>query len=305
MKPSVTPLRYPGGKAWLIPYVKRFIEYHKIPAGIVVEPFAGSASITVGLLRSNLMRTGIICEKDPLIVAFWESVLKHNEELCQSVSNLNVNMETWWNFKKYLDPSSTHKFSSVDLATAFIFYNRTNYSGIIKAGPIGGKSQLSKYNISCRFNKSRVIQRIRQIGLLRDRLIVVPGDGIKLIKKYSDIEGSEDLFFYIDPPYYRAGKVLYRDYFSNSDHNELANAVRSLKSPWLISYDESDFIRGLYLGAQSDLVYTDYQAGHLRRGVREMLFSNRKIPPPEETAEKNKSESKPVPIELYVFPCLG
>ena len=279
MKPSITPLRYPGGKTWLIPYINKFLEFHSISPGTIIEPFAGSASVTIGLLSSNLMKTGIICEKDPLIIAFWNSALNHNAELCESVLNLDVTMDTWWDFKRYIAPESSLHYGTVDLATAFIFYNRTNYSGIINAGPIGGKSQKSSYKLSCRFNKERIIAKIKHLEAYSGRISVVSDDGIELIRRYQKRAEADDLFFYIDPPYYGAGKVLYRDYFRDTEHTELAKTVKTLNSPWLVSYDENEFIRQLYAGSESNYVYTDYQAGHLRRGVREMLFSNRKIPP--------------------------
>lgn len=287
MKPSVTPLRYPGGKTWLIPYVKDFLKFHSIQPGTVIEPFAGSASVTVGLLESGFMKSGIICEKDQLIISFWDSVLNHNTEFCESVSSIEVTMETWWDFKKYLASDSYYHFGTVELATAFLFYNRTNYSGVIKAGPIGGKNQKSNYNLSCRFNKEKIVKKIKALEKFSDNINIVSEDGISFIKKYGKNRDTEDAFFYIDPPYYKAGKVLYRDFFKDSDHEELAKVVRPLESPWLVSYDESDFIYELYKGSETNYVFTDYQAGHLRRGVREMLFSNRKIPPmAEETNEK-------------------
>lgn len=279
MKPTVTPLRYPGGKTWLIPYVKNFLKFHSIQHGTVIEPFAGSASVTIGLLDASLMEKGVICENDPLIIAFWQSVLYHNHEFSEAVSGLEITMDTWCDFKKYLEPDSHLKYSTMDLATAFLFYNRTNYSGVISAGPIGGKRQQSKYSLTCRFNKERTIKKIKALEKFNERIDVVFHDGISFIKRYENCNDSEDVFFYIDPPYYKAGKVLYRNFFKDLDHMELSNVVKSLEYPWLVSYDECNFIYELYKGTETNYVFTDYQSGHLRRRVREMLFSNRKIPP--------------------------
>ena len=279
MKPSFTPLRYPGGKTWLFGYVKAFLEFHEIDLGTVVEPFAGSASISVGLLQNNLADEAYICEKDPLISSFWASALEDNEELVESVESLRVSMDTWWKFRKYLASDALKKFGRMEMATACVFYNRANYSGILKAGPLGGKRQKSKYTIKCRFNKEYINKKIVSLGRLYGKLHVHQGDGTEFIQKLSKRRHTEDLLFYVDPPYYDAGRVLYRDYFNDEDHVRLANALKVLRKPWLLSYDDAEFIRGIYADAKQQFVYTDRQAGNLRRGVRELLLSNRKIPP--------------------------
>ncbi|MCL4480065.1 MAG: DNA adenine methylase [Candidatus Thermoplasmatota archaeon] len=279
MKPTVTPLRYPGGKTWILPYIKEFLRFHHMNLGTIVEPFAGSASVSIGLLKDNLADLAYICENDPLIFAFWESVLYRNNEFIESVRHLQITMDTWYDFKKYLEHDVKAKYDSIELGLAFLFYNRTNYSGIIKAGPIGGKRQLSKYTMQCRFNIDRIIKKIHELAELSDKVKIFFSDGIDFIRKFDRSVYESDVFFYIDPPYYNAGKVLYRNYFNDDDHSKLASILTEMETPWLVSYDESDFIYGLYTTSKSHYVYTDYQAGNLKRGMRELLFSNRKIPP--------------------------
>jgi len=279
MKPSVTPLRYPGGKTWLLPYVKDFFNYHNIHPGTIVEPFAGSASISIGLLSSGLANHAYLYESDPLLVAFWRTVFNNNSEFVESVKGLEITMETWYDFKKYLAKDSAQKYKEIELGLAFLFYNRTNYSGIIEAGPIGGKRQLSEYKMQCRFNVERIIKKIQRLSHLSDKVTIELSDGIEFLKKFNESFEWDNVFFYIDPPYYNAGKVLYRNYFSDEDHIKLATILNDIREyPWLVSYDDSDFIRNLYINSKSQYVYTDYQAGNLKRGMRELLLSNRMIP---------------------------
>lgn len=278
MKPTVTPLRYPGGKTWLLPYINDFLKFHKIQLGTIVEPFAGSASVSIGLLRSGMADKAVFCEKDPLVVSFWRSVLYHSENFVDAIKNLNISMDTWYDFKKYLTKDGPTKYNDLELGLAFLFYNRTNYSGIINAGPIGGKRQLSKYSIKCRFNPDRIIKKVNQLSFLRDRIEIIHGDGREYLRKFIKIQ-DDNIFFYVDPPYYDAGKVLYRNFFNAEDHVQLEEILTNIESPWLASYDDADFIRELYKSSRSKYVYTDYQAGNLKRGMRELLFSNRKIPP--------------------------
>jgi DNA adenine methylase len=279
MKPTVTPLRYPGGKTWILPYVKEFLRYHHINLGTIVEPFAGSASVSIGLLKYDLADYAYICENDPLITSFWEAVFQRNDELVDAVRHLQISMETWYNFRKYLEGDAEKKYDTIELGLAFLFYNRVNFSGIIKAGPIGGKLQSSKYKMQCRFNTERIVKRIIDLGKLNDKVKIVSSDGIDFLKNYNGSGYEKETFFYIDPPYYKAGKLLYRNYFSELDHRRLANLLAEIEAPWLVSYDESIFIVNLYENSKQQYIFTDYQAGNLRRGIRELLLSNRKIPP--------------------------
>ena len=278
MKPSVTPLRYPGGKTWLLDYVKAFARFHKLSSTTIVEPYGGSASISVGLIRSQLVTDATVCERDPLIVAFWNVAIHRNEELIEYLSSLEINMETWYGLRRYLDLEKTNLQNELEAAGAFLFFNRTNYSGIIKGGPLGGKKQLSKYKLNCRFNKGRIADKIRSLKALEDKLKIIQIDGLEYMKNHA-LQSPDNVFFYVDPPYYGAGKDLYRFYFTDFDHQQLSAFLTGTEIPWLLSYDDAEFIRNLYQKKSNLPVYTDYQSGHLRRGVKELLISNYVIPP--------------------------
>ena len=300
MKPTVTPLRYPGGKTWLLPYINDFLKFHKVQLGTVVEPFAGSASVSIGLLRSGMADDAVLYEKDPLLVSFWKSVLYNNENFVDAIKNLNISMDTWYDFKKYLTKDAPKKYNDLELGLAFLFYNRTNYSGIITAGPIGGRRQLSKYSIRCRFNPNRIIKKVNQLSILRDRIEIIHGDGREYLRKFIKIQ-DDNIFFYVDPPYYDAGKALYRNFFSPEDHVQLEEILTHIESPWLASYDDADFIRELYKSSRSKYVYTDYQAGNLKRGARELLLSNFRIPPTSlnpKTSNRNKPQNADLNREI-------
>ncbi len=275
---TATLLRYPGGKTWLLPYIKKFIEFHNIPKGIIIEPFAGSGSVTTGLLSEGIMERGIICEKDPIIVAFWKSALHNNEEFRESLQNLEVNIDTWWDYKKYLRPDASNTYNEIEIATAFLFYNRVNYSGILKAGPIGGKSQKSQYTIACRFNKDRISKKLASLADFAERIEVIEGNGISLIEKLGEKEKEQNYFFYIDPPYFKAGKVLYRDYFNEDEHVELSKVVKSLFSPWLVSYGDHEFTNSLYRNEKCQGIPRRYDIDTKKRVSIERVYSNYDLP---------------------------
>jgi len=280
MEPPVTPLRYPGGKTWLLPYVIDYLRFHNIQLGTIIEPFAGSASISIGLLKKGLADKAYLCESDPLLVAFWKTVFNNNSEFLEAVRSLEISMETWYDFRKYLARDALLKYREIELALAFLFYNRTNYSGIIKAGPIGGRYQLSENKLHCRFNVTEIIRKINALNDLGDKVKIELYDGIEFLRKIGRMSEDEPIFIYVDPPYYKAGKLLYRDYFTDKEHEELADVLDNITEyPWLVSYDDSEFIRKLYGKSHFQYVYTDYHVRNLKRGMKELLLSNFRIPP--------------------------
>ncbi len=279
MIPSVTPLRYPGSKTWLVGYISKFLEFNNIEPEIITEPYAGSGAISVSLLLNGKVEKALLNEKDPMIVAFWKAVLYHTDELIERIETTEVNLATWQLFKKFLSEDAHKKYSNVDLGFAFLFLNRTNFSGIITGGPIGGKQQKSKFNLSCRFKKDYLIEKVRKIGDLRGKVKIYQGDGIRFMRKIHNATYNRDVIYYVDPPYFRSGKDLYRKWFTERDHVKLSEFLKSFEPPWLLSYDDSEFIRELYKESKSQPVYTDYQAWRFKRDVKELLFSNNVIPP--------------------------
>ena len=278
MRPTPTPLRYPGGKAWLTNYVESFICYNRLNVDTIVEPYGGSAAISIRLLQRGIVNQAFISETDPLIVAFWKTVIERNKELIEYVNSYEVNLDTWHLFKRYISTNEMPKHNEIELAGAFLFLNRTSYSGILKAGPLGGKNQASKYKIDCRFNKIAIAKKISEIARLEDKIHIVESDGLEFMKKMATASVNNSLF-YVDPPYYGAGKLLYRQYFKDQDHVNLSHFLKSFNLPWLLSYDNAEFIKNLYEGSESSSVYTDYQSGHFKKGVKELLISNKPIPP--------------------------
>ena len=291
MNPSVTPLRYPGGKATLINYVEKFLTSNNISLDSIMEPYAGTASISIGLLRDNIVPHAYINDADQMVYAFWKTIIDNNKEFIEMVNSVDVTLDTWFNFKKYLIDNPLGKYNQKDVAMAFLFLNRTSFSGIIKAGPLGGKNQNSKYGISCRFNRKRITDKIHFLSQFSDKINVYNKDGIKfmrnMIKEYSDA------FIYVDPPYYKVGKFLYNVYFTQEQHEELANYLKSIEEqPWLLSYNNEDFILNLYSEKNNQEIYLDYHSGHYRTKIKEYVFSNRVTPAYE--IEEHTRKNKPI-----------
>jgi DNA adenine methylase len=132
------------------------------------EPYAGGASVSLDLLRMGFIDKAVLIERDPLVYAFWHSVFNDTDNLCAAIEDCPVTLETWHQLQptRTVDDPSKSEFSLLQLGLAGLFFNRTNFSGIIGAGPIGGQSQQSAYKINCRFNKTAMARQVRAAALL-------------------------------------------------------------------------------------------------------------------------------------------
>lgn len=240
-----SPLRYPGSKATFLNVVLRFIETHNLHEKEIVEPYAGSGIVSLSLVSAGIIKKAILIERDPLIYAFWKSVFEHTDTLSSLIEKVNVNTDTWHQLKNYLQYDHPNDLYIPDLALACLFLNRTNFSGILHSGPIGGRDQSSKYKIDCRFNKEAIISRIQKISLLRHSVSVVFGDALQYLHA-SSAENSGNRFFYVDPPYFKQGRKLYRYNYKIVDHKRLADILRNANFPWILSYDKHEYIELLY-----------------------------------------------------------
>ncbi|HCT0556890.1 TPA: DNA adenine methylase, partial [Staphylococcus pseudintermedius] len=226
-----SPLRYPGGKAKLYNKVKDIIQanYSKeLP--IYFEPFAGGGGLALKLLSKGIVRKIHINDFDRAIYAFWYSILYYTEDFCKKISETEVSISEWEKQKEiYLDSEKRNIF---DLGFATFFLNRTNVSGILKAGVMGGKQQNGNYKIDCRFNKERLISQIKEIAIFKSKIEISNYDIFELLK--TDILNQEDIFVYYDPPYVNKGNQLYKNAFSRKDHEKLASQILSNKNKYII-----------------------------------------------------------------------
>lgn len=266
----LSPLRYPGGKNRIANFIAQVCVDNRI-SGLYVEPYAGGASVALFLLFSNVVRKIIINDKDRSIYAFWYSVLHHTDKLCQMIIDTEINVENWHKQKKV---QSRKKCANLlELGFSTLFLNRTNRSGIISGGIIGGVEQKGEYKIDCRFNKLELISRIRQIAKRKKYISVYNLDAISLVHKIEK-QSSKDLnnaLIYFDPPYYKKGGSLYLNHYIKSDHKDVADAISILNYKWIVSYDNVPEIYELYKQFRN-IEYSLKHTAHSARDGGEVLF---------------------------------
>lgn len=282
MKIINSPLRYPGGKTSLGPYIETVITRNNLKNCEIIEPFAGGASVSLHLLQTGTVSKATLVEYDPLVYAFWYCVFNMTDELCKLIIDTPITVETWNSLSPLKDIEFPISTKLLEMGFAGLFFNRTNFSGILKAGPIGGQGQQGSYKIDCRFNKERIIRTIKFLSSFQNRVEVKWKDALNFINDLSKQKISDNVFFYLDPPYYDKGKSLYRKYFTQEDHIELSKKLNALTKPWLLSYDKCPFISYLYGETDYNLkkqsLFFDYSAGGAKK-EKELLISNLEIPP--------------------------
>lgn len=266
-----TPLRYPGGKTSLFAFFDTVIKKHEWQDITYIEPYAGGAGAAVSLLLLEKVNSIVINDYDPAIYSFWLAVKEHNAEFIDRVASTPVTVEEWERQKKIYKAADTSDRLSLGFATFFL--NRTNRSGILNAGPIGGKRQLGEWKIDARYNKQNLIEKIKLIGLYSDRITVLNEDGADVIERYAKDSRS---FFYVDPPYFVKGADLYLNAFKLKDHQKLANSLnKHNKAKWLLSYDNEKDILDLYPDRQYRIFDLKYSAHHNSKvGSELMIFSD-------------------------------
>lgn len=263
-----SPLRYPGGKSCLYPFFSRLFVENDLVGVDYVEPYAGGAGLALNLLFNNLVSNIFINDYDSSIYAFWHILLERGDDFCKWIDTVNVDVPTWHYYKEIQSKDTDDK---MEKAKALFFLNRTNVSGVIKGGIIGGTQQTGKFKIDARFNKSDLIKRIQMIIRYKERIHLFNLDGIKFISQIDSLQNN--LFIYLDPPYYKKGADLYMNFYKDENHNSLAEQIKKLHNLWLVSYDKQDYIIGLYPDFRK-ISYRLSQGTSNRIGDEILIFPN-------------------------------
>lgn len=268
----LSPLRYPGGKAKVSNFVQCLIKENALLNGNYVEPYVGGGSVALSLLFNDYVRDIYINDKDRAIYAFWYSVLHKSDNLCKLITDTPINVDTWFKLKDY--QSDKENIDLLNLGFSTFFLNRTNRSGILNAGIIGGYEQTGNYKIDARFNKDDLIRRIQRIATYADRIHLTNEDAVVLLQQL-DKELPNNTLFYLDPPYYVKGKGLYMNYYNDQDHINIANAINKVAHhKWIISYDNVPFITKLYSKYRRQTFELNYSASNSGKGEEVMIFCN-------------------------------
>lgn len=265
----LSPLRYPGGKRKLANFIRLLFYQNDLLDGEYAEPYAGGASVALSLLYGEFVTQVHINDIDPAVAAFWNVVLESTEELVKRIRDVTVTIAEW---ERQRSVQESEDPDLIDLAFSTFFLNRTNRSGIIKGGVIGGKAQTGRWALDARFNKSDLIGRIEKVARYRSRIKTYQLDGAEFISCVLPSLPPKALA-YLDPPYYVKGGDLYEHHYRHEDHERIAALVGTIKQPWVVSYDYVPEIEKMYEGYRQRLYGIHYSAQARYRGTEVMVFS--------------------------------
>jgi DNA adenine methylase len=270
-----TPLRYPGGKTQLAPFVNDLLRSNDLLQCVYCEPFAGGAGIACRLLLNGTVSEAWINDIDPAIYAFWFSVLNFTDELCERVERTRVDMPEWHRQRHIY---TEERSNLLKLGFATLFLNRTNRSGILKGGVIGGLNQTGNYTIDCRFGRDELIRKMRRIAVYKEHVRLTCVDARKYIR--SNLKKlPQHALVNVDPPYYRAGPDLYTNAYLHKDHFALSKEVREMPHRWMLTYDDVPEICEMYSGLSQYRKTLVYYA-QVKRSAEELLILSKNLIPP-------------------------
>jgi DNA adenine methylase len=265
-----TPLRYPGGKQRLGSFFAAVLRRNDITGCHYIEPFAGGAGVALYLLQHGLVKSVHLNDFDRAIYAFWYAVTRRNAELCRMISGTPVTVAEWDRQKAVHRHKATAPLLELGFATLFL--NRTNRSGILRAGMIGGRSQAGRWRLDARFDRARIAGRIRALRSVSSRIAVDCADAGEFL--VATTRRRTKGLVYLDPPYFTKGPDLYLNQYTMDDHSALAKIVREkVKCPWIVTYDHVADVRRLYRGFRMQSFRLTYTADTRRQGSEVMVVS--------------------------------
>lgn len=265
-----SPLRYPGGKARLASFMKLMMKNLGHEGGIYVEPFAGGAGIAIELLEKKIAGKIVINDYDKGVYSFWRAILEDTDRFISDISSVPLTVKEWEK-QRDICMNNNNKYS-YELGFATFYMNRTNRSGIIKGGIIGGKKQSGTWKMNARFNREHLIERIKRVSAHKNSINIYNKDVRSFITNYLPLY-DDNALIYFDPPYYNKGQQLYLNFFDSQDHQDIKSLItEQVKCDWIITYDDSAEIELLYSDENIYKFDLDYSASSRRKASELMIF---------------------------------
>lgn len=244
--PQRSPLRYPGGKTWLIPHIRYWLENRKLPPRHLIEPFAGGGIVSLTAVMEGLVEHCVMSELDHEVAAFWNAALYDAPALCDRVLQFHPT-------RKAIDKlSNSRPQSTVDRGFRTLVLNRTRRGGILAPGASFSRSGEAGKGVASRWYPETIVKRLRKIAVYSDKITFCETDGVKLLERELnrhnlDHETKTDQVVFVDPPYTaggkRAGKRLYTH--NEIDHVRLFGILADSQSSFLMTYDKAPEIVSL------------------------------------------------------------
>ncbi|WP_338081654.1 DNA adenine methylase [Agrobacterium leguminum] len=262
---SLSPFRYPGGKAFLSTFLAA-----RVPAvdgeRHYAEPFCGGAGAALILLRSGTVQHLHLNDADVRIYSAWRAMLQETDRFVDRLLNIPVGMPEWYKASDLVKKGASSGYD-FDVGFATFFLNRTSRSGIIVgAGPIGGYNQTGKWKIDARFNPQNLADRIRWIGSASNQISLTNEDALTFLHRSIDRTPLAKTLFFVDPPYVQAGGRLYLNAMNEGKHIALSDILQDSKiKHWVLTYDDHPLIRSIYREQKIENLAVTYSLQNKRK----------------------------------------
>lgn len=238
--PQRSPFRYPGGKTWLVPRIRRWIASQPVVVGEFIEPFAGGGIVSLTVAAEELAEHVTMVEIDEQVAAVWRTIIEidEGEWLAETIAGFNLTHETLERVMK------TKAASIRERAFQTILKNRTYRGGILAVGSAPLRHGENGKGIKSRWYAETLKRRILDIRAIRDRVTFIEGNGPDVIKLHTH---RSDALFFIDPPYTAGGKRSGRRLYTHAElnHEELFDLTSKVAGDFLMTYDNADGVREL------------------------------------------------------------
>jgi len=266
-----SPLRYPGGKQKLAPFVSEVMRKNDLLGGHYVEPYAGGAGVAVELLLKGDVAEIHLNDSCAAVHAFWRSILRDTEAFCRRISRASLTVPEWRRQKAIM--ARRDEYDTLDVGFSLFYLNRVNRSGIVSGGLIGGLAQDGEWRMDARFPRAELIRRIENIARKRKAIHLRNWDAERFIQDYVPRLPKNSLV-YCDPPYFEKADRLYLNHYKPEDHRRIANVIQKMKYPWMVSYDSAPEILDCYGKRRAFLYGLQYAASKAYIGTEVFFFSD-------------------------------
>lgn len=224
----------------------------------------------MGLLVTGQVQKLVLNDLDPAIFAFWRTLKNEPDYLVRQIGRARLDVEEWRKQKKIYAAADERDERKLGFATFYL--NRTNRSGVLNGGPIGGLDQTGHYKIDARFNREALVERVRIISLYADQIEVLSEDGASVIRRYAP---KAKTFIYADPPYFEKAGSLYLNHFAAADHEVLARVLNAQSARnWVLTYDNVSQVEELYSERRRRIFGLNYSAHRVVKAKEVMVLSD-------------------------------
>ncbi|WP_347352235.1 DNA adenine methylase [Intrasporangium sp.] len=266
---SPSPLRYPGGKASLAGFFESAIAALGLDRPTYVEPYAGGAGAGLDLLYRDAVSRVVINDLDKSIYSMWISMLNETDAFLQRLETTPLTVDEWKRQREVYRAREDPTIDTLDLGFATFYLNRTNRSGVLRGGIIGGLSQSGAYKMDARFNRQTLRARIETLAEHRSKVSVTHQDGVARLRHWLP---KPNVFAYVDPPYYAKGSLLYLNSFNDDQHVRLATFLNErAETNWVLTYDMAQDIEAMYADRMI-LEFDLHYSAHRREMARELMI---------------------------------